>query len=256
MHIQKNENAWNITDENEEIARVSGFAFPGDALFANVQLSTSLSIQKKKEILKLLSEELKKEFHERSIQLFLDEGQMHDHETDVYFTLNRVRMFRSLENIPEVHINEREIHSLNFEDIAVKAQEIFDATPEYDRKMINMNCSKDVRKFYKEIIVEKAIGKYLSELSFGYGKDFLKGFIINMEIENVEKTLLVGDIIVLEEYRRQGIATQLIVHSLKRAKVMGFEKAILDVTASNPANNLYEKLGFKEFKTVTSIFVK
>jgi ribosomal-protein-alanine N-acetyltransferase len=47
------------------------------------------------------------------------------------------------------------------------------------------------------------------------------------------------------EYRRQGIARQLMLETLKRAYDRGARKAFLEVRASNePAQRLYESMGF------------
>jgi len=50
----------------------------------------------------------------------------------------------------------------------------------------------------------------------------------------------------LKEYRKRGIASALLVASMKRMKDAGFESAGLDVDSANPtgAHGLYQRLGF------------
>ena len=55
----------------------------------------------------------------------------------------------------------------------------------------------------------------------------------------------IGTIAVSEEYRKQGIAEQLIRNGLNTAAIKGAESALLEVRRSNEAAiHLYQKLGF------------
>jgi mycothiol synthase len=55
------------------------------------------------------------------------------------------------------------------------------------------------------------------------------------------------DIGVLKPYRRRGIGTRLMLHSMQSLKSSGMEEVLLYVDDMNPTNaiKLYEKLGFK-----------
>jgi len=70
---------------------------------------------------------------------------------------------------------------------------------------------------------------------------------------NTEKNVKSGvilDIGVLKPYRRKGIGTRLMLHSLEVLKTKGMTKAVLGVDDFNPtkAIKLYEKVGFKVMK--------
>ena len=58
----------------------------------------------------------------------------------------------------------------------------------------------------------------------------------------------IGNIAILPEYRRKGIATLLLNELLKSTKEHGTNYLLLEVRKSNePAIALYKKMGFKEF---------
>lgn len=59
---------------------------------------------------------------------------------------------------------------------------------------------------------------------------------------------------VLQDYRRQGLTTKLLTFIINQKR---FNHYILDVTSDNKkAFDLYQKLGFKEFKQVKQLFSK
>jgi ribosomal protein S18 acetylase RimI-like enzyme len=59
---------------------------------------------------------------------------------------------------------------------------------------------------------------------------------------------LVGNVAVLPEYRRRGIARQLVTAGLELVKARGGNHVVLDVLAGNePAYRLYNNLGFENF---------
>jgi [ribosomal protein S18]-alanine N-acetyltransferase len=66
------------------------------------------------------------------------------------------------------------------------------------------------------------------------------------EIENV---------VVAEEYLRQGVASQLLSEILRRARVAQISEVILEVRESNhAARSLYEKMGFRQQGTRTAYY--
>ncbi|MBN1200270.1 MAG: GNAT family N-acetyltransferase [Anaerolineae bacterium] len=65
---------------------------------------------------------------------------------------------------------------------------------------------------------------------------------------------LIGNVAVLPDYRRRGIARQLVQACLDYARGRGSEVIVLDVLAGNvPAYSLYEKLGFEHYSGETQL---
>jgi ribosomal protein S18 acetylase RimI-like enzyme len=67
---------------------------------------------------------------------------------------------------------------------------------------------------------------------------------------------LISNVGVLPEYRRRGLARQLLQAALELIRARGGKKAILDVIDGNlPAVRLYESLGFERFSGTTDLFL-
>ncbi len=65
---------------------------------------------------------------------------------------------------------------------------------------------------------------------------------------------LIGNVGVLPEYRRRGIARQLVELSVTYARERGAKSVVLDVIDGNvPAYNLYQKLGFEHYSGQTQL---
>ena len=70
-------------------------------------------------------------------------------------------------------------------------------------------------------------------------------------------TWLIGNVAVLPEYRRRGIARKLVEHSLQFIREHGGSLAVLDVIDGNlPAYKLYERLGFEHYSSRMEIASK
>ncbi|MCJ8209408.1 GNAT family N-acetyltransferase [Mucilaginibacter sp. RS28] len=63
---------------------------------------------------------------------------------------------------------------------------------------------------------------------------------------SLKKVFILNDLYVLEEERNQGIARLLINRSIEEAKYAGCVRISLSTAKDNPAQLLYEKIGFKE----------
>ena len=64
----------------------------------------------------------------------------------------------------------------------------------------------------------------------------------------------IGNVAVLPEYRRRGIARQLVEACVDLAKERGAKGIVLDVVAGNvPAYSLYERLGFEHFSSMCEL---
>ncbi len=100
----------------------------------------------------------------------------------------------------------------------------------------------------------------LSVLQIAYAplRDMMRGFVweedgqpvgvINVLRQGASDTWLIGNVAVLPEYRRRGIARQLVVAAIDLARVRGAACVILDVVEGNvPAFALYESLGFTHY---------
>lgn len=63
---------------------------------------------------------------------------------------------------------------------------------------------------------------------------------------SLKKVYILNDLFVLEKYRNQGIAKRLIHQVTEFAKENNCARVYLSTARNNPAQFLYEKLGFKE----------
>ncbi len=91
-------------------------------------------------------------------------------------------------------------------------------------------------------------------------RDIMRGFVweedgqavgvTNVLRQGTTDRWLIGNVSVLPEYRRRGIARQLVEASVAYAKGRGAKSIVLDVVAGNvPAVALYERLGFEHYDT-------
>lgn len=98
-------------------------------------------------------------------------------------------------------------------------------------------------------------------------KDALRGFVweedgqvvgsVNVLRQGRTDQWTIGNVAVLPEYRRRGIARQLVEQSIEYAKGREAKTIILDVVAGNvPAYELYEKLGFEHYSGSQELFLE
>ena len=85
---------------------------------------------------------------------------------------------------------------------------------------------------------------------FGYLKALWKAFLVEIIFTrkpNSNQELLMDGIAVKEEFRGQGIGSQLFDALMKYAEVNNYRKVRLDVIDENPrAKSLYQKIGFQK----------
>ncbi len=95
-------------------------------------------------------------------------------------------------------------------------------------------------------------------------RDILRGYVweedgqpvglVNVVRRGSTDRWLIGNVSVLPEYRRRGIARQLVAASMQYAHERGAQAITLDVLAGNdPAYRLYEVLGFEHYDTRASL---
>ena len=98
----------------------------------------------------------------------------------------------------------------------------------------------------------------LARIFFPALRDFLHGYfweeegrpvgMIVMQRQNTTNTWHIGNVGVLPEFRRRGIARKLVAASLDFIREHGGEVALLDVIAENvPAYQLYQQMGFVHY---------
>ena len=78
--------------------------------------------------------------------------------------------------------------------------------------------------------------------------------LANVIREGTTDQWMIGNVGVLPDYRRRGIAQKLVAASLDYARGRGAKTITLDVVDGNvPAYNLYERLGFEHFSTQSEL---
>lgn len=81
----------------------------------------------------------------------------------------------------------------------------------------------------------------------------IAGFVLT---ESTRARLHIGDIAVSPDYRRRGLATVLIRHTVKLAKKLGKTSVTLEVRASNDAAiQCYKVLGFKRKRRLKAYYL-
>jgi GNAT superfamily N-acetyltransferase len=104
----------------------------------------------------------------------------------------------------------------------------------------------------------------LLQLVYAPLKDLMRGFVWEEDGKPVAVTnvirkgstdqWIIGNVSVLPEYRRRGIARQLVEESVQYAHSRGASRIMLDVIDGNlPAQALYEKLGFEVYSGETHL---
>lgn len=255
MNITKKDKEWKIFDEGLCVAELTDLRIDGPHGFGRLLIRESPEELKKRKILDFLSEELKKDLKESSIQIVFKDFKMDDMEGKDYFLLNRSEMEIDLRSFDFEDKNDEEFFYLNFKSLEGLFEDIYNDTPEYDRMMLRLVSPEKTRNFYHDLLVCNKYDECLNKLNFCFGNPS-KGFIINMGIKSKEDTFLIGDLIVFKKYRRKGIGRKLVEKTLFEAKKLNYSKALLAVTDRNYAKILYESLGFKTVFSVTSFHLK
>lgn len=138
------------------------------------------------------------------------------------------------------------IKTVGMEKIYLKS--IIELKSLYNAYELLLEFNKKIAIYNTEDEMKKTIQKFLD-----LGNPI--GIIKNNELIaynnlycNNQKTLeaYFGNLYVLSEYRRMGIAKQLVMYSIMFAKNKGFKKIILHVAKDNiPAISLYKGIGFE-----------
>ncbi|WP_338604755.1 ribosomal protein S18-alanine N-acetyltransferase [Sulfolobus tengchongensis] len=102
--------------------------------------------------------------------------------------------------------------------------------------------------FFVAVVENKVVGYIMPRIEWGFSN--LK------QLPALVRKGHVVSIAVLEEYRRKGIATSLLEHSMRSMKNdYNAEEVYLEVRVSNyAAISLYEKLGFKKVKVLKNYY--
>ncbi|MBN1667218.1 MAG: GNAT family N-acetyltransferase [Anaerolineales bacterium] len=98
-------------------------------------------------------------------------------------------------------------------------------------------------------------------------RDALRGYIweedgrpvglVSLSRRGSTDSWLIGNVAVLPEYRRRGIARKLVEKALEHIRAEGGKLAVLDVIAGNlPAYQLYESMGFKHYTSQMQLTLK
>jgi len=110
--------------------------------------------------------------------------------------------------------------------------------------------TRTLRRIWPLIRIGQALSPALRDVFQGFlweEDNRVVGTIITQRRGTTDKWMI-GNVGVLPEYRRRGIAQQLMANSLDLIRARGGSKAILDVIDGNlPAIKLYESLGFERF---------
>jgi len=255
VNITKKEKEWKVFDKESCVAELTDLRIDGPYGFGRLSMRESLEELKKRKILDFLSEELKKDLKESSIQIVFKDFKMDDMEGKDYFLLNRSEMEIDLRSFDFEEKNDEEFFYLNFESLEGLSENIYNDTPKYDRMMLRLDSPEKTRNFYYDLLVSNKYDACLNKLNFCFGNP-LKGFIINIGIKSKKDIFLIGDLIVFKKFRRKGIGRNLIEKTLSEAKKLNYSKALLAVTDRNYAKVLYESLGFKTVFSVTSLYLK
>jgi ribosomal-protein-alanine N-acetyltransferase len=111
--------------------------------------------------------------------------------------------------------------------------------PEYFFRQIQEHCPE---AFFVAETESKVVGYIMCRM---------EGGISNFGLRWVQRGHIVS-VSVVQEYRRQKLASELIAQSMKALKtVYGAKEVILEVRVTNhPAIQLYDKLGFKRIRTL------
>ena len=89
---------------------------------------------------------------------------------------------------------------------------------------------------------ENELTNSMSSVDLYWRNNDLAGYLCSWLIE---KELQIQNLAVKPDYRRQGIAVQLINHVIKRSRISGLQAIFLEVRKNNkPAIELYRRFGF------------
>lgn len=71
---------------------------------------------------------------------------------------------------------------------------------------------------------------------------------------SMKRSWILNDLFVLESFRGQGIAQELIAEAIELARSTGSSHLSLETASNNPARKLYERLGWKQSSFTTYEF--
>ncbi|MFX0556801.1 GNAT family N-acetyltransferase [Maribacter sp. CXY002] len=88
-----------------------------------------------------------------------------------------------------------------------------------------------------------------SVVFLSYDNEIATGFVqlyFSFSSVNLKPTLLLNDLYVSENHRNKNIGTQLLKHAQTYCKENGYLGLALETATDNPAQKLYEKLGWQK----------
>lgn len=122
--------------------------------------------------------------------------------------------------------------------------EIREMAPEDEpgTRIVSKESHATLRKIYSPTPIAKQIG---TEVPFTRLVALSAGQVVGMVTFEVDgKALYFGSLGVLENFRRQGIATAIVVHLEQTAKSQGFKKLTCATVKETGNVQIFEKLGF------------
>ncbi|MFO7882002.1 MAG: GNAT family N-acetyltransferase [Kosmotogaceae bacterium] len=199
------------------------------------------------EALKALKEIIEEEFSLKKLELNLGKYHLDDQRIEDIVICNRGMMQLNLHKYSTDNQALEilgDFKSFELTDMKKYIDKIYKATPEFDRTYTGVKSPEEFYKVYERAVLEEEFGSVNQDLSFELINPF-RGFVISIDLTNNNDNFLIGDLLVLPEYRNKGLGKALIKEVLNRSKKEGYSKALLAVTLKNPALKIYKKLGFR-----------
>lgn len=97
--------------------------------------------------------------------------------------------------------------------------------------------------------LEERFTKNESVVFISYKNEIATGFLqlyYSFSSVNLKPTLILNDLYVSKKFRQQNIGTTLLKHAQAYCKKNGFLGLVLETAVDNPAQKLYEKLGWEK----------
>lgn len=133
-----------------------------------------------------------------------------------------------------------EIREATIQDLEILAP-LFDGYRQFYRQVPDIPKAKE---FLKERILRKESVIYIA-FAKAYPIGFTQLYRLFSSV-SMEPMYLLNDLFILPEYRGKGVGTALIDTVKERCKIENQKGIVLQTEPTNPAQKLYEHLGFKK----------